>query len=57
MGKKVRDVMSLPKSNNMPTLGDLRKTIPAGGLTNPGLRKGFGQEFDVKKLHKRLLGQ
>jgi len=32
-----------PKTSgaSFPTLGDLKKTIPPGGLLNPGLRKGF----------------
>lgn len=28
-----------------PTLGDMRKKVPKGGLLNPGLRKGFGDKL------------
>ena len=32
-----------PKTSGagFPTLADLKKTVPPGGLLNPGLRKGF----------------
>jgi hypothetical protein len=44
-GKKsaIRKVMSPGKTaTGFPTLQDLQKTIPPGGLLNPGLRKGAG---------------
>ena len=36
--KKFNTSMQVPKSNKIPTLTDLRKSIPKGGLMNPGLR-------------------
>jgi len=33
-----------------PNLGDMRKTIPAGGLLNPGLRKGYGSKSTLSKI-------
>lgn len=39
----IAKVMSPQKTKTgFPTLGDLQKTIPAGGLLNPGLRKNAG---------------
>ena len=32
-----------------PTLADLKKTVPKGGLLNPDLRKGFGITVPKKK--------
>jgi hypothetical protein len=34
--------MSPPKGK-VPTLADLKRTIPAGGLLNKGLRQGYGK--------------
>lgn len=36
-----------------PNLGDMRKTIPAGGLLNPGLRKGYGSKSTLGKVQSR----
>lgn len=41
MNKKVKDAMAYKKSKNMPTLADMKKTVPKGGLLNPALRKGI----------------
>ena len=42
----------------MPTLADLKKSIPKGGLLNPGLRKMQGSKstgpLDLKKLKKSV---
>jgi hypothetical protein len=35
------------------TLNDMKKTIPAGGLTSPKLREGFGK-VNSKSLKKSL---
>ena len=48
--------MPKPKKT-MKNLDDLRKEIPEGGLLNPGLRKGFGEKFDVSGLKKKLFGK
>ena len=41
-----------------PTLGDMRKEVPAGGLLNPSLRKGFGSKTTkiAKRGSKSVLG-
>jgi len=31
-------------ARKMPKLEDFQKTVPKGGLLNPGLRKGFGSK-------------
>ena len=38
------------------TLGDLKKTIPVGGLTNPKLREGFGKQ-NPQKLKQSLFSR
>jgi len=38
----IRGVMTPRQSTGFPNLDDLRKTIPPGGLLNPGLRKNSG---------------
>lgn len=41
----------MPKG--FPTISDLRRTIPKGGLLSPSLRKGFGK-LDWEKLKKQV---
>jgi len=51
-------------SNKMPkpkkvmnNLDDLRSEIPKEGLLSPKLRAGFGEKFDVEKIHKQMFGK
>lgn len=37
---------------DFPRLSDMK--VPAGGLCNPGLKKGYG--FDAKATHKKIYG-
>ena len=41
------------KKGQLPNLGDFKKTVPKGGLGNPGLRKGVGK-VDFPKLKAKL---
>ena len=41
--------VSASLGKKLPTLTDLRKTVPKGGLLNPGLRKGAGLGIGLKK--------
>jgi len=47
-GAKSRKAISGGKS--MPNLDDFRKTVPKGGLLNPGLRKGAGLGLTSKSF-------
>lgn len=40
-------------NKKQPTLADLKKTIPPGGLLNPGLRKGVGS-MNLPNLKNQL---
>ncbi len=40
----------------MKNLDDLHAQIPPGGLLDPKLRKGFGENFNVEKIRKSLFG-
>ncbi len=49
--KAIRKRSSARKlSKKMPNLDDYAKTVPKGGLLNPGLRKGGGMGSSVSKI-------
>jgi len=46
--KKVLKTKGIPK--RFPRLGDYKRTVPPGGLLNPGLRQGGGLGLKIKKV-------
>ena len=51
--QKQKKQMPKPKAV-MNNLDDLRREIPERGLLDPKLREGFGENFNVVKMHKKM---
>lgn len=51
-----KEVVSMFKGFKFPTLSNIRKSVPPGGLLNPGLKRGFGR-LDLVGIKRQTLGR